>query len=54
MMVQAWAINGGDAPSNPDNWTELGSALISGVTSFNTRTGNIMPQAGDYTAEMIT
>lgn len=50
----SWAINGGDAPSNPDNWTELGSALISGVTSFNTRTGNIMPQAGDYTAEMIT
>lgn len=50
----SWAINGGDAPSNPDNWTELGSALISGVTSFNTRTGNIMPQAGDYSAEMIT
>ena len=50
----SWAINGGDAPSNPDNWTELGSALISGVTSYNTRTGNIMPQAGDYTAEMVT
>lgn len=50
----SWALNGGDAPSNPDNWTQLGSALISGVTSFNTRTGNIMPQAGDYTAEMVT
>lgn len=50
----SWAINGGDAPSNPDNWTQLGSALISGVASFNARTGNIIPQAGDYTAEMIT
>ena len=45
----SWVINGNDDPSNIDNWTKLGSALISQVSSFNGRTGNVSPEAGDYT-----
>lgn len=49
----SWVINGNDDPSNVDNWTKLGSALISQVSSFNGRTGNISPESGDYTSDMI-
>lgn len=50
----SWVINGNDDPSNIDNWTKLGSALISQVSSFNGRTGNVAPESGDYTSDMIT
>ena len=50
----SWVINGNDDPSNIDNWTKLGSALISQVSSFNGRTGNVTPESGDYTSDMIT
>ena len=50
----SWVINGNDDPSNIDNWTKLGSALISQVSSFNGRTGNVSPESGDYTSGMIT
>jgi hypothetical protein len=49
----SWVINGNDDPSNIDNWTKLGSALISQVSSFNGRTGNVSPETGDYTSDMI-
>lgn len=50
----SWVINANDDPSNIDNWTKLGSALISQVSSFNGRTGNVSPETGDYTSDMIT
>ena len=50
----SWVINGNDDPSNINNWTKLGSALISQVSSFNGRTGNVSPETGDYTSDMIT
>ena len=50
----SWVINANDDPSNIDNWTKLGSALISQVSSFNGRTGNVSPEPGDYTSDMIT
>ena len=50
----SWVINGNDDPSNIYNWTKLGSALISQVSSFNGRTGNVSPESGDYTSDMIT
>ena len=49
-----YAINGGSDPSVLGNWTLLANALGSGVNSFNTRTGNVVPVLGDYTASYIT
>ena len=49
----SWVINANDDPSNIANWTKLGSALISQVSSFNGRTGNVSPETGDYTSDMI-
>lgn len=48
-----WALNANDTPSVAGNWTELGNAASGGVNSFNSRTGNITPQAGDYNASMV-
>ena len=49
-----WTINAGQDPSVPSNWSLIGNALGSGVNSFNTRTGNVVPAANDYTASQIT
>ena len=48
-----WAIDANATPSNAANWTQLGSAITSSVTSFASRTGVVTPQAGDYTAAMV-
>ena len=50
----AYALDANDDPSVPANWSMLGSGIADGVGSFNSRTGNVLPQAGDYTAEQIT
>ena len=50
----SWVINGNEDPSDINNWAKLGSALISQVSSFNGRTGNVSPETGDYASDMIT
>lgn len=52
--ADAWALDAGEDPSVEANWDKLGNAQGTGVQSFNGRTGNVAPQAGDYTAAMIT
>lgn len=52
--ADAWALDAGEDPSVEANWDKLGNAQATGVQSFNGRTGNVAPQAGDYTAAMIT
>ncbi len=49
-----WALGGGQNPANVDNWTQLGEVLSNVVNSFNARTGNVVPMAGDYTTDQIT
>lgn len=39
-------------PSVSANWVDGGS-VASAVTSFNSRTGNVTPQTGDYTASQV-
>lgn len=39
-------------PSVSGNWVDGGS-VASAVTSFNSRTGNVTPQSGDYTAAQV-
>ena len=50
----AYALDANDDPSVPANWSMLGSGIADGVGSFNSRTGNVLPQTGDYTAAQIT
>ena len=49
----AWGLDADSDPSIAANWTLLGNAQAGGVTSFNGRTGNVTPQAGDYTAAQV-
>ena len=49
-----YSINANTDPSVNGNWTLLANALASGVNAFNTRTGNVVPTTGDYTAAMTT
>lgn len=49
-----WGLGGGQNPSVVENWTQLGEVLSNVVNSFNGRTGNVIPVAGDYTTDQIT
>lgn len=48
-----WFIGAGLDKSVSGNWG-LVAGVTAGVASFNTRTGNVVPAAGDYTATQIT
>lgn len=52
--ADAWALDANEDPSVAANWAKLGNAQATGVQSFNGRTGNVAPQAGDYTTAQIT
>jgi len=52
--ADAWALDAGEDPSVAENWAKLGNAQATGVQSFNGRTGNVVPLAGDYTTALIT
>lgn len=52
--ADAWVLDAGEDPSVAANWDKLGNAQATGVQSFNGRTGNVAPQAGDYTTAQIT
>ena len=58
-QAQSWAVGGtgsreGEDTNNAKYWAEQAeNAAGGGVTSFNGRTGTVVPAEGDYTAEMI-
>lgn len=47
-------LNGGLDPSVSTNWVQGQSATVSGVSRVYGRTGEIVAQLGDYTADQIT
>ena len=61
---EAWAVgqrDGVDVSSSDETyhnnakyWAEQAAGTVSGVASFNGRTGYVTPQAGDYNASMIS
>ena len=59
LLSQSWAIGGtgirdGEDTNNAKYWSDLAQAVVEGgVTTFNGRFGNVVPQKGDYTAEMV-
>lgn len=50
----AWGLDANADPVISSNWSKLGNAQGIGVASFNGRTGNIGPMAGDYDSGKIT
>lgn len=48
-----WGLDADANPSVAGNWTLMGSTAVDGVSTFNGRTGVVMPQAGDYTAAQV-
>lgn len=58
-LSQSWAVGGtgtreGEDTNNAEYWAgQAEAAAGSAVASFNGRTGAVMPQSGDYTAEMV-
>lgn len=59
--AQSWAIGGtssryGEDTNNAKYWAEIAAEVVTegGVGSFNGRTGQVLPAAGDYDTTMIT
>lgn len=60
---EAWAVgtrDGVDVPStdpayhnNAKYWADVAAGGVSGVSSFNGRSGNVVPASGDYAANII-
>lgn len=59
ITAQSWAVGGTGSRQDEDinnarYWAEKAKdAAGGGVSSFNNRTGPVLPQAGDYTPEMV-
>lgn len=51
-VQRQYYLNEKQDPAVEANWTDGGSVAAS-VTSFKTRTGEVVPLAGDYTADMV-
>lgn len=51
---EAYILGAASPPNVEENWQKLGDTQALGITSFNSRTGVVSPQAGDYTTEMVT
>ena len=61
---EAWAwgkVDGVDVPSthpayhnNAKYWADVASGGVSGVSSFNGRSGNVIPTSGDYSADIVS
>ncbi|UYD60046.1 hypothetical protein OPFAMLBM_00025 [Aeromonas phage avDM12-TAAL] len=47
-----WYLDAFLLPSIKANWV-YGGSVAANVSSFNNRNGNVLPQAGDYTADMV-
>lgn len=58
-LSQSWAVGGtgtrtGENTNNAKYWSEQAQhAAGGGVTSFNNRSGVVLPQSGDYTPDMV-
>lgn len=48
-----WGLDADANPSVAGNWTLMGSTAVGGVSTFNGRTGVVIPQVGDYTAVQV-
>lgn len=48
-----WGLDADANPSVAGNWTLMGSTAVDGVSTFNGRTGVVVPQTGDYTAAQV-
>lgn len=57
--AESWAVGGtgtrpGEDSNNAEYWAKVAKAIAGGgVTAFNGRGGNVVPQRGDYSAEMV-
>ena len=57
--AKSWAVGGtgtrqGEDTNNAKYWSQQAAAAAGGgVTSFNGRTGSVLPTKGDYTADMV-
>lgn len=57
--AKSWAVGGtgtrqGEDTNNAKYWSQQAAAAAGGgVTSFNGRTGSVLPDKGDYTADMV-
>lgn len=56
--AQSWAVGGtgkreGEDTNNAKYWAEQAQGAVSGVASFNGRSGAVVPAANDYTAAQI-
>lgn len=56
--AQSWAVGGtgkrdGEDTNNAKYWSEQAQGAVAGVTSFNGRTGAVVPATGDYKSKMI-
>lgn len=59
-LSESWAIGGtgtryGEDSNNSKYWCDLASEIVTagGVSTFNGRTGNVMPASDDYTSSLI-
>ena len=57
-QAESWAVGGtgtrdGEDTNNAKYWCEQAQEAGQGVSSFNNRTGAVVPQSGDYSADMI-
>jgi hypothetical protein len=58
VYAESWAVGGtgtreGEDTNNAKYWSEQAQGAVSGVASFNGRTGVVVPATGDYKSEMI-
>lgn len=58
VYAESWAVGGtgtreGEDTNNSKYWSEQAQGAVSGVASFNGRTGVVVPATGDYKSEMI-
>lgn len=58
-IAKGWAVgpNGtgtGTATNNAKYWAEKAASVVTGVTSFNGRTGAVTPKSGDYSYSQIS
>jgi len=56
--AESWAVGGTGTREDEDTnnakyWSEQAQGAVAGVTSFNGRTGAVVPETGDYKSEMI-
>jgi len=59
VYAESWAVGGtgtreGEDTNNAKYWSEQAQGAVAGVTSFNGRTGAVVPESGDYTTQDIT